>query len=367
MPVDRIWELLTKKFNNEISLQELDELETLLYENQDAFQLNELLGGLRELLFKPVTDEAMKRRSADVINQVIEINNKDNNPVDMPGGYAVRSNRRKRMGIGAAVLASVLLFVSIIWFPFWEKEEADQYPDNNVNEIKTDAGSKTTINLPDGSIVVLNAGSKLTYNKAFGISSRKATLTGEAYFDVRKNPAMPFVVHAGSVDIWVKGTTFNLKAYPKDSTIEAALLTGIIELVSQKNPKRKILLQPNEKIIVNHSTFNKQASPSNTSRATLNNETISLSKMTFDPVDSSFAEIAWLQNKLIFRSEPFSGLARNMERRYGTTIKFLDDQVSELVFTGSFMEETLPEALEALKSTVPFHYSIQNKVVFISK
>ena len=63
MSIDRIWELLTKKFNNEISSQELDELELLFRENQDAFQLNELLSRFGELPFKPVSDEAMKRRS----------------------------------------------------------------------------------------------------------------------------------------------------------------------------------------------------------------------------------------------------------------------------------------------------------------
>lgn len=234
MPIDRVWELLTKKLNNEISLQELDELETLLRENQNAFPLNELLTGLSELQFTPVTDEDMKRRSAQAINQAIGVGNEDNNAPDIYDGYEIRGNRRKKMAIGAAVLACALLFVSIIWFPFRKKEKADQDLSNNVNEIKTDASSKTTINLPDGSIVVLNTGSTLTYNKEFGISSRSATLTGEAYFDVRKNAAMPFIVHAGAIDVLVKGTIFNLKAYPKDSTVEAALLTGIIELVSEK-------------------------------------------------------------------------------------------------------------------------------------
>lgn len=369
MSIDRIWDLLAKKFNNEISSQELEELELLLRENQDAFQLNELLSRFGELPLKPISDEAMKRRSINAIKEAIDIRDEQDSNENIISDYERDTsfrNRRKRIRLGVAILASVLLFATIVWFPFWKKNGVDK-EQVNVNEIKTDAGSKTTVNLPDGSVVVLNAGSKLSYNKEFGISSREIKLTGEAYFDIRKNPDMPLVVHAGTIDIWVKGTTFNVKAYPKDSTIEASLLTGIIELVSQKDPERKILLRPNEKIIVSHFTFSKQLSTSENNTVFQNEEIISLGKMKPDPVDSSYAEIAWLQNKLVFRSESFSDLARNMERRYNVTIYFLDVPVSELVFTGSFTEETLPEALEALKSTVPFHYNIENKTVFISK
>jgi ferric-dicitrate binding protein FerR (iron transport regulator) len=369
MSIDRIWDLLAKKFNNEISSQELEELELLLRENQDAFQLNELLSRFGELPFKPISDEAMKRRSINAIKETIDSREEQVNNENIISDYERETsfrNRRKGIRIGVAILASVLLFVTIVWFPFWKKNGHGKEM-ASINEIKTDAGSKTTVNLPDGSVVVLNAGSKLSYNKEFGISSREIKLTGEAYFDIRKNPDMPLVVHAGTVDIWVKGTTFNVKAYLKDSTIEAALFTGIIELISQKDPERKILLRPNEKIIINKKGNNKSLQLPDDKKVLNEVETISLDNMKPDPVDSSYAETAWLQNKLVFRSEAFIDLARSMERRYNISIEFTDPNISELIFTGSFSNETLEEALEALRSSVPFHYKIENKIVFISK
>ncbi len=369
MPTERIWELLTKKLNNEISLQELDELEMLLRESQDAFQLNEILNGFGELSFKPVTDNAMRQRSVNAIKDAIGSDVGHDNKEEWLNQEAENAGsriRKNKMRIGLGALTCAALIVAIVYLPFNKKNKDDRDEGIVVNEIKTGAGSKTTINLPDGSVVVLNAGSKLSYNKEFGITSRRIKLTGEAYFDIRKNPAMPLVVHAGTVDIWVMGTTFNVKAYPKDSTVEAALLTGIIELVSQKDPERKILLRPNEKIVVSRSTIAPLPSSSDNT-ATRSEETISLGKMIRNPADSSYAEIAWLQNKLVFRSESFASLAKKMEQRYDVTIQFSDEQMSELIFTGSFIEETLPEALEALKSTVPFHYTIQNKTVFIRK
>ena len=161
MSIDRIWELLTKKFNNEISSQELDELELLLHENQHAFQLNELLSRFGELPFKPISDEAMMRRSINAIKEAIDIRDEQDSNENIISDYERETsfrNRRKGIRIGVAILASVLLFVTIVWFPFWKKNGHGQEM-ASINEIKTDAGSKTTVNLPDGSVVVLNAGS----------------------------------------------------------------------------------------------------------------------------------------------------------------------------------------------------------------
>lgn len=369
MSIDRIWDLFTKKFNNEISKEELEELESLLRENRDAFQLNEVLSSFGDLQLKPVSDEKTKNRSVNAIKQAIEardnVADKEAAPDEYQPFYSHHS-RRKGTRIGLiAVLSAAVIVICIVLFPFWEKEELNKM--TNVNSAKTDAGSKTTINLPDGSVVVLNAHSRLTYNKEFGISSREIQLTGEAFFNIVKNPDMPLVVHAGTVDIWVKGTTFNVKAYPEDETVEAALLTGVIEMVSQKDPARKILLRPNEKIIVSNKGSNKSLQLQDDKKVLNEEETILLGKMKPDPVDSTYAETAWLQNKLVFRSEAFTDLARSMERRYNISIQFNDPPVSELIFTGSFSNETLAEALEALRSSVPFHYKIENKTVFISK
>lgn len=355
MSIDRIWQLLTKRFNREISEQELDELEVLLRENQGNIQVNELLTAFEGLSFKPVSDAAMIKRSANVIKEAIEAGAEE-------GGDERAGKSRVRIMIALVLFVPVIVFLSIIW-----KKNEPAKGIATVNEIKTDLGTKTTIKLPDGSVAVLNAGSSLSYNKDFGINSREIRLTGEAYFDIRKNPEMPLAVHAGTVDIWVKGTTFNVKAYPKDSIIEAALFTGIIELVSRKDPERKILLRPNEKIVISRSPVEKELNPSTAITTPVNEEIVSLGRIKPDPVDSSYTEIAWLQNKLVFHSEPFSLIARDMERRYNVSIRFLDAAVGELKFTGSFTNENLVEALDALKSIVPFNYTIENKTVLIRK
>lgn len=367
MSIDRIWSLLAKKFNEEISKAEQEELEALLRENQAAFQANEFLYGLKDLQLKPILDPAAEITSKNAIKDALSLNDSGENAVNELGAYSDRSTgaRKRKLVIGMAAIFTFLVIGTITWAPFRKNSSSGKQV--AVNEIKTDAGTKTTINLPDGSVAILNAGSKLSYNKEFGINSREITLTGEAYFDIQKNANIPLVVHAGTVEVWVKGTTFNVKAYPEDSTIEAALLTGAIELVSKNDPERKILLRPNEKIIITQAAGQELLAPIGENKLVKREETISLSKMKPDPIDSSYAEMSWLQNKLVFRGESFGQLARYLERRYNVRIVFNDRSVSELIFTGSFTNETLNEALEALKGTVPFHYTIKNKTVFISK
>ena len=81
-----------------------------------------------------------------------------------------------------------------------------------VNEISTKPGSKSRVQLPDGTVVTLNAGSKLSYDKEYGKELREVSLTGEGFFEVTKMKEKPFIIHTSSINIKVLGTVFNIKA-----------------------------------------------------------------------------------------------------------------------------------------------------------
>jgi len=339
--------------------------------------MNEILAVFEELRFKRVADDQARKRSLLAIQQAIGA--AGNESLDEAGSgepgegessleeaYAEEPGLPAKTGYRSRVwwlvsLAAAVIVGCVLLLPLGSGPGITA----SVNKIHTDPGAKTTVTLPDGSTVVLNAGSWLTYNKDFGISSREIHLTGEAFFDIVRKETVPLVVYAGTVEIRVKGTTFNVRAYPDDETIETSLLTGSIELVSSRDPERKILLRPREKIVVSKKDIPAPATV--VQEKVLPEETISLARMKPDPVDSSYAETAWLENKLVFRSEAFGALARRMERRWNVHIEFKEREVSELIFTGSFSSETLTEALEALQATVPFTYKIADKTIFISK
>src|SRR2546423_14261851 len=103
-------------------------------------------------------------------------------------------------------------------------------------------GSRSKLVLPDGSTVWLNAGSKLTYNKDFGNNIREVSLVGEAFFDVMHIPDVPFVIETPTAVVKVLGTSFNVKAYPNETTTETSVIRGRVEISPRQRPGEKFVL-----------------------------------------------------------------------------------------------------------------------------
>ncbi|MBX2921022.1 MAG: FecR family protein [Chitinophagaceae bacterium] len=367
MSVSRIWELLARKYNHEISDDELRELELLLQQQQDAFQLNELMAELHDLPLKKITSAADEIKSLEAIQLALQKNTEREEVQPLQDDLLPDNKEKKRWFKKWTMVGGIaaMIAVAIVWWLTPGAEKPNNQAVSSVNEVVTNGGSKSTVHLPDGSSVIINTGSKLTYNKDFGVETREIFLKGEAFFEIAKNEQVPLVVHAGNVDIKVKGTIFNVKAYAEDSTVEASLIEGAIEVFSQKDPERKILMRPNEKIIIGKSaTISSQEKDTPSYRE---EEMISLGKIKPNPVDSSIAEIAWIENKLAFYKEPFSSLAKKMERWYNVSIDFRDSKMEGVTFTGSFEKEDIVEALNALRQSTPFHYTIENRNIIISR
>ncbi|WP_439696779.1 FecR family protein [Mucilaginibacter sp. AW1-7] len=131
-----------------------------------------------------------------------------------------------------------------------------QVDDNNAspanglvayNTISTPRGGQYQVILPDGSKVWLNAASSLKFPTTFVGNQRNVELTGEAYFEVAKNPSKPFAVNVGTLNVKVLGTHFNINAYADEDNIKTTLLEGVVQLTSGNSHN---LLKPDEQGIV---------------------------------------------------------------------------------------------------------------------
>ncbi|MDJ1467744.1 FecR family protein [Xanthocytophaga flava] len=109
------------------------------------------------------------------------------------------------------------------------------------------------IRLPDGSQIWLNKYSTISYKPDFGKSDRRVTLSGEGFFVIEKDKTKPFIIQAGGTETKVLGTSFDLKAYTNDKTIELTVVTGKVEFSETKNNSKKAILLPKQK-----ATFKKQ-------------------------------------------------------------------------------------------------------------
>lgn len=359
--MDRIWELLAKKFNHEISDHEIKELDDLLRKHQQEFQQSEILNAVYNM--EVVTEEdpsAVARSEKRLLHTLEALTAKEEPDYDIaaPRVWSIKKHLRRYSKLYLAAtgnLAAVTLLYLVL------SHDTSRTLGNKIN---TERGAKTTVHLPDGSVVTLNSGSRLSYDKDFGIKNRQINLEGEAYFDVKKNPSMPMIVSTAAVKVTVLGTTFNVKAYAEDSVVEASLFTGTIQLTTEKDPERVILLRPREKVTINQKQ-NAYTVPATTKET--RTETVSLQHLTFNRTDSSFDEMAWLKNKLIFRSTRFQDVANELQRKFNVSIYFSDTVFQDIRITGSFSDESIQEILPALQQTIPFHFTSSGNKIYINQ
>lgn len=112
----------------------------------------------------------------------------------------------------------------------YASKENDKYSEGRFNTLSTPRGGQYQVVLPDGSIVRLNAASSIRFPSFFTGGIRKVEITGEAYFNVAKNAAMPFIVKVKDQEILVLGTAFNVNAYDNEGSIRTTLVEGSIRI-----------------------------------------------------------------------------------------------------------------------------------------
>lgn len=179
------------------------------------------------------------------------------------------------------------------------------------------------LKLPDGSTVLLNTGSELTYPDSFG-NTREVHLTGEAYFDIHHNPDKPFIVYAGNTRTVVLGTAFDIKAFPGEQNVIVTVTRGKVRV--EKDKETVGILTPNEQLTV----FNND-SP--------------IKKATVNTIEA----IAWKQDDLLFDDAPLLEAVQQLEERFGCTIILSNKTLGNCRVSASFLHnETLQEVIQVI-------------------
>jgi ferric-dicitrate binding protein FerR (iron transport regulator) len=273
--------------------------------------------------------------------------------------YALEESPKKKRNF---LILAILVGMIGAGFDVWKSRDTKSpellvQSGNFAGEISTRMGSRTRMVLPDSTVVLLNAGSKLTYNEKFGITNRNTTLSGEAFFDVKKS-SIPFYIQANYVHIMVLGTAFIVNSYPNDKTTETCLIRGTVEVTLDKRPGEKFILQPNEKLIVANNI------PTQPERSNSKQEPIVVLSGLTHSSDNSIIETSWIDNKLVFEDESFSEIAKKMERWFGVSIEFRSEKIASERLSGTFTTETIHQALERLQMTTVFQFTMDaNKII----
>ncbi len=210
------------------------------------------------------------------------------------------------------------------------------------NSLATPRGGQYRLTLPDGTKVWLNAASSITYPTAFTGKERNVSVTGEAYFEVAANEAMPFRVSVGDkTRIDVLGTHFNVNAYTDEPSINTTLLEGAVKI--NAGEQKRVLL-PGQQAQVARSTGQLQRI------AQVNvNETV-----------------AWKNGTFAFTNASVPEVLRQLARWYNLEVVF-QGAVPDITFTGEIDQDlTLSQVLQGL-SKVHIHYRLEagNKLVIL--
>ena len=238
-------------------------------------------------------------------------------------------------------------------------------------------GQKSKVFLPDGTEVWLNSESTLTYSTDFGSSTRDVKLIGEAYFKVHKDKRHQFIVHIANVELKVFGTEFNVKSYSDENIIETTLVTGSLSIqkISENEKSTPLFLKPNQRAVIYKSDQMAESKEAET-KLSINQKVItqpSVSHIATITPENVFLyaetdlekQIAWKDQKLIFKDETFEALAHMLERWYDIKIVFESAEVQKYRFRGIFENETIEQALNAMRYTTPFDYTVDHRTVHI--
>ena len=209
-------------------------------------------------------------------------------------------------------------------------------------EVTADKGQKSSVTLPDGTSVILNSASRITYTSGYNRRNRTVGLTGEAYFDVARNEKKPFTVRTSGMDVTALGTEFNVKAYEEDSEITATLVKGSIRADVDGSSE---ILSPNQYITLDKTT-------GKTETATAENPDYL---------------VPWKNNELLFSGETLREIARDLERMYNMEVIFMDDKAGEFSYTGLVRNSSLHNVLDLISGTSPVEYVISGNVIAFSE
>jgi transmembrane sensor len=247
--------------------------------------------------------------------------------------FTKRNNRWIWLVAAAAVMLVIIGGGAMKYFHDANKLEAHYFT------TEAPKGERSKLVLPDGTKVLLNAGSKLNYSNEFNNTNRKVELIGEGYFEVTKKDGNDFTVHTRGYDVVVKGTKFDVAAYPSDSVVTTTLMEGKVEL----NYGKKIYaMSPGETMSLNVNTGN-------------------IRKLSRQPQTN-----AWVDNRIEYGNITLRQLASILSIQYNVNIHIDNKKLEMKTFNISLRNhESIFEIMSVISELTGAKVSYKSKDIYL--
>jgi ferric-dicitrate binding protein FerR (iron transport regulator) len=206
------------------------------------------------------------------------------------------------------------------------------------------AGKNVNVILPDGSVVWLNARTRMEYPSSFEKGKREIKLDGEAYFEVAYDKKRPFTVHTKEYDVEVLGTKFNIQAYSFLEKATTSLMEGAVKLSLPAEKSQAFMLRPNQMAYFENGKF------------------VAQSIKDYNPY-------RWKEGLICFDNISFPEIMLEFERYYEVKIHIENENVKDYLCTGKFRQsDGVDYALRILQKDVTFRYErVENSPVIYIK
>lgn len=231
------------------------------------------------------------------------------------------------------VRAAAVLLIGIVTYFVYQNISS-----SGTDVLFADTDDSSEFVMADSSIINLNAGGEIKYAKNF-LGDRKLSLSGEAFFEVKKQNDQAFIVQAFDLDVKVLGTSFYIIALENDSLIEVGVKTGSVQ-VAQNSGQKSVVLKENEVVKYNKNTH---------------------SFSTTESFDKN--ALFWLTGLLEFNEQPLDQVLYTLQKVYDTEFVFRKSALENCSFTGRFQSASLEEILEQLQFSFNIEITINENVV----
>jgi transmembrane sensor len=325
--MEKIMKLINDYFYNKCSQEEEVEVQKWLAEQGDknvdeAFQ--KIIAEIK------VEDTARTQESFERFKQRVEAYKRS------VAKERMRRNVRMLQRVAAILFLPLLCLLGVLYF--------NQEKQIEWNDLTIPHGMQQTLALSDGTVLHLNAGTRVIYPTEFIGDKREIFINGEMYADVAKNPEKPFIISAGDIHVEVLGTQFNFRAYNNLETVEVALVEGAVLFGTKDNRVER--LTAGEMVQYNRSTqqmYKEQF---------LTHQYKSPSK----------------KEGFYFSNLPLGDILKELEYYFDEQIVLLDNELDETLFVAYFTNnETLDEILSDLNVDGRMTITRSRDMIFIDK
>jgi transmembrane sensor len=327
-------ELFEKLMNNEISRREFEDL-------LEGLDDNAVRAKYDHFLQEKFMEEMESHFSSESEEEISKEEHQDNTTKQHK---AFRGNKQ------FPIAAVILVFIGITFSIFFILNDTNNSDLQEINQTGiSELITKTTPNrrmfrmrLQDGSLVHLNAVSKISYPQEFTDQKREVEILGEAYFDIERDEARPFNIRVKDYSIKVLGTSFNIQAYEDEQDFSVTVESGTVKVISNSDGFEDIILKKDQKLVF---------SP----------ETNSTKIEDINPEE----ELSWRKGILRFDSTPMAKVEKMLERWYGYDIIIEDEEIYALKYTGNHKNEGIKTLLESLIYATRTEYTIKDNSIII--